>query len=59
MAENMEQQNVGENEETPEVEAHTANVLDLQAIKIQGGASDGGICVSLISYIHGAETTTA
>ncbi|MEU3571744.1 hypothetical protein AB0E96_25435 [Kitasatospora sp. NPDC036755] len=57
MAENMEQQNVGENgEETPEVEAHVANVLDLQAMKIQSESSDG-ICFSLISYVHGAETT--
>ncbi|MFE7529295.1 hypothetical protein ACFU7Y_26760 [Kitasatospora sp. NPDC057542] len=57
MAENMEQQNVGENgEETPEVEAHAANILDLQSMKVLSEASDGS-CFSLISYVRGTETT--
>ncbi|MFD8753904.1 hypothetical protein ACFV0O_23430 [Kitasatospora sp. NPDC059577] len=56
MAENIDQ-NVGENgEETPEVEAHAANVLDLQSMKVLAEASDGN-CFSLISYVGGAETS--
>ncbi|MFE4971443.1 hypothetical protein ACFRAR_04910 [Kitasatospora sp. NPDC056651] len=54
MAENMEQQN---GEETPEVEAHAANVLDLQGLKVLGDAAEGS-CFSLISYVRGAETVT-
>ncbi|MFD0407401.1 hypothetical protein, partial [Kitasatospora sp. NPDC127116] len=57
MAENMEQQNVGESgEEGPEVEAHVANILDLQSMKVLSEASDGN-CFSLISYVAGAETS--
>ncbi|MFI2607618.1 hypothetical protein [Kitasatospora sp. NPDC018619] len=57
MAENIGQQNVGESgEETPEVEAHAANILDLQAMKVLSEASDGN-CFSLISYVAGAETS--
>ncbi|WP_030239050.1 hypothetical protein [Streptomyces sp. NRRL S-350] len=64
MAENIDQgigHNVGENvvengEETPEVEAHAANVLDLQSMKMLAEASDGN-CFSLISYVAGAETS--
>ncbi|MGW2251112.1 hypothetical protein ACWCXH_13020 [Kitasatospora sp. NPDC001660] len=42
--------------EGAEVEAHAANVLDLQAMKMLHEASDGS-CFSLISYVHGAETS--
>lgn len=42
--------------EEAEVEAHAANVLDLQAMKMLHEASDGA-CFSLISYVHGAETS--
>ncbi|MFJ2865734.1 hypothetical protein [Kitasatospora sp. NPDC087314] len=56
MAENIDQ-TVGEDgEETPEVEAHAANVLDLQAMKVLQDASDGN-CFSLISYVNSAETS--
>ncbi|MDH6710687.1 hypothetical protein P3T27_007437 [Kitasatospora sp. MAA19] len=58
MAENIDQ-TVGEDgEETPEVEAHTANVLDLQAMKVLQDASDGN-CFSLISYVNSAETSAS
>ncbi|MFF7990944.1 hypothetical protein ACFZDG_14295 [Kitasatospora xanthocidica] len=59
MAENMDNtdQNLGETiDETPEVEAHAANVLDLQSMKVLAEASDGN-CFSLISYVGGAETS--
>ncbi|MFJ2193009.1 hypothetical protein ACIOJE_34555 [Kitasatospora sp. NPDC087861] len=58
MAENIDQ-TVGEDgEETPEVEAHAANVLDLQAMKVLQDASDGN-CFSLISYVNSAETSAS
>ncbi|MER7752577.1 hypothetical protein [Kitasatospora sp. NPDC097643] len=56
MAENIDPIVGEDGEETPEVEAHTADILDLQAMKVLHEASDGS-CFSLISYVHGAETT--
>ncbi|MFJ3218935.1 hypothetical protein ACIPLC_23790 [Kitasatospora sp. NPDC086801] len=56
MAENIDPIVGEDSEETPEVEAHTANILDLQAMKVLQDASDGN-CFSLISYVSSAETS--
>ncbi|MFE7593751.1 hypothetical protein ACFU6K_30550 [Kitasatospora sp. NPDC057512] len=53
MDENMEQQNV---DEAAEVEAHVANILDLQALKVLSEASDGS-CFSIVSYVNETKTT--
>ncbi|MER7667631.1 hypothetical protein ABTY61_04085 [Kitasatospora sp. NPDC096128] len=61
MAENIEnmEQNVDESgEETAEVEAHVANVLDLQALKFLQASSDGN-CFSIVSYVNSAETSAS
>ncbi|MER8101879.1 hypothetical protein [Kitasatospora sp. NPDC094016] len=56
MAENIDPIVGEDSEETPEVQAHAANVLDLQAMKVLQEASDGS-CFSLISYVSSAETS--
>ncbi|MEV7357727.1 MULTISPECIES: hypothetical protein [unclassified Kitasatospora] len=56
MAENIDPIVGEDSEEAPEVEAHAANVLDLQAMKVLQEASDGS-CFSLISYVSSAETS--
>ncbi|MER7844936.1 hypothetical protein ABTZ03_13455 [Kitasatospora sp. NPDC096077] len=62
MAENIEnmEQNIEEpsGEESAEVEAHAANMLDLQALKVLQAASDGN-CFSIVSYVNSAETSAS
>ncbi|MFF2040498.1 hypothetical protein ACGFZP_15825 [Kitasatospora sp. NPDC048239] len=56
MNENIEPVVGEDNEETPEVVAHAAGVLDLQSLKAFKDAADDG-CFSLISYVNTGDTT--
>ncbi|MFF2075999.1 hypothetical protein ACFVXG_14715 [Kitasatospora sp. NPDC058162] len=58
MEQNVDESVDGGGEETAEVEAHVANVLDLQALKFLQASSDGN-CFSIVSYVNSAETSAS